>query len=100
MTEIGSEKSSILYLFTVLYASKYKRRWLNYRDEQDRAFRKAKELEGRRKVIVSTNIAESYITIPDVKYVIDFMLTKELNYDPMTKSESLNLSWVSKASSK
>lgn len=28
------------------------------------------------------------------------MLTKELNYDPMTKSESLNLSWVSKASTK
>jgi len=51
-------------------------------------------------VIVATNIAESSITIPDIKYVIDFMLTKELNYDPLTKSESLNLSWVSKASSK
>ena len=69
-------------------------------DEQERAFRNTKMLEGRRKVIVSTNIAESSITIPDVKYVIDFMLSKELNYDPQTKSESLNLSWVSKASSK
>jgi HrpA-like RNA helicase len=28
------------------------------------------------------------------------MLTKELNYDSMTKSESFDLSWVSKASSK
>lgn len=70
-------------------------------DEQDRAFRTNNRLEGgRRKVIVATNIAESSITIPDVKYVIDFMLTKELNYDPTTKSESLNLSWVSKASAK
>ena len=51
-------------------------------------------------MIVATNIAESSITIPDIKYVVDFMLTKELNYDPTTKSESLNLSWVSKASSK
>lgn len=51
-------------------------------------------------MIISTNIAESSITIPDVKYVIDFMLTKELHYDPVTKSESLILSWVSKASSK
>ena len=66
-------------------------------EEQDRAFKNVSRMEGRRKVIVATNIAESSITIPDVKYVIDFMLTKEVHYDPASRSESLQLTWCSKA---
>lgn len=58
-------------------------------EEQDKAFKNVSRMEGRRKVIVSTNIAESSITIPDVKYVVDFVLTKEVYYDPSSKSESL-----------
>lgn len=68
------------------------------REEQDKAF---KPVEGqRRKVIIATNIAESSITIPDVKYVLDFMLTKEPHYDPLSKTESLQLNWCSRASAK
>jgi len=67
-------------------------------EEQDKAFKSVQRMEGRRKVVVATNIAESSITIPDVKYIVDFLLTKEVYYDPSSKSESLQLQWCSKAS--
>jgi ATP-dependent RNA helicase TDRD9 len=35
----------------------------------------------KRRIIVATNIAESSITIPDVAYVIDYCLTKEITYN-------------------
>ena len=54
---------------------------------------------GKRKVILSTNIAESSITVPDVRYVIDFCLTKNLFCDPETSYPSLRLEWASKSSS-
>lgn len=50
-----------------------------------------------RKVIISTNIAESSITVPDIKYVIDFCLTKSIITDPQTNYTSLHLEWASKA---
>ncbi len=52
----------------------------------------------RRKVILSTNIAESSITINEIYYVIDFCLVKELKYNVRTNHQSLDLNWASKAS--
>ncbi|NWQ77822.1 TDRD9 helicase, partial [Columbina picui] len=51
---------------------------------------------GYRKIILSTNIAESSITVPDVKYVIDFCLTRTLVCDEETNYQSLRLCWASK----
>ncbi|KAF0299336.1 ATP-dependent RNA helicase TDRD9 [Amphibalanus amphitrite] len=51
----------------------------------------------QRKIILSTNIAESSITVTDVKYVIDFCMTKQLELDQETTFPMLKLSWASKA---
>ncbi|XP_072346035.1 ATP-dependent RNA helicase TDRD9 [Scyliorhinus torazame] len=53
---------------------------------------------GYRKIILSTNIAESSVTVSDVKYVIDFCLTRNLVCDEDTNYQSLRLNWASKMS--
>ncbi|KAM9294298.1 LOW QUALITY PROTEIN: ATP-dependent RNA helicase TDRD9 [Gastrophryne carolinensis] len=63
-------------------------------DEQNMVF--MTPVIGYRKVILSTNIAESSITVSDVRYVIDFCLTKTLVCDEETHYQSLRLSWASK----
>ncbi|KAM6170841.1 ATP-dependent RNA helicase TDRD9 isoform 1-T1 [Erethizon dorsatum] len=65
-------------------------------EEQNNIF--LSPVPGYRKVILSTNIAESSITVPDVKYVIDFCLTRTLVCDEDTNYQSLRLSWASKTS--
>ncbi|CAH0728336.1 unnamed protein product, partial [Brenthis ino] len=64
-------------------------------DEQVRVFQRAPP--GHRKIILATNIAESSITVPDIKYVIDFCLMKVLVADQNTNFTSLQLSWASKS---
>ncbi|CAL8099647.1 unnamed protein product [Orchesella dallaii] len=63
-------------------------------EEQQRVFIQAKT--GYRKIILATNIAESSITVPDIKYVIDFCLTKSLSCDRTTNYTCLRLEWASK----
>ncbi|XP_056089120.1 ATP-dependent RNA helicase TDRD9 [Rhinichthys klamathensis goyatoka] len=53
---------------------------------------------GYRKIILSTNIAESSVTVPDVKYVIDFCLVRQLVCDKETNYRSLRINWASKTS--
>ncbi|KAI0215243.1 ATP-dependent RNA helicase TDRD9 [Lamellibrachia satsuma] len=64
-------------------------------EEQVRVFRQP--YKGVRKIILSTNIAESSITVSDVKYVIDFCLTKNLECDAATNYTSLQVQWASQA---
>ncbi|NWH67915.1 DHX29 helicase, partial [Geococcyx californianus] len=53
---------------------------------------------GVTKIIISTNIAETSVTIDDVVYVIDSGKMKEKRYDPSKGMESLEETFVSKAS--
>lgn len=50
-----------------------------------------------RKVILATNIAETSVTIPGVKYVIDSGVVKSRYYNPVTGMESLIIMPISKA---
>ncbi|XP_055332772.1 probable ATP-dependent RNA helicase spindle-E [Paramacrobiotus metropolitanus] len=54
---------------------------------------------GSRRIILSTNIAESSITLPYVNYVFDFCLTKSMKLNPCTKMPQLVLQWASLSSS-
>ena len=53
-----------------------------------------------RKIILSTNIAETSITIDDVAIVIDSGRQKEKSFDPYTGIATLMSGWVSKASAR
>eukprot|EP00929_Paragymnodinium_shiwhaense_P114664 TRINITY_DN8312_c1_g1_i1.p1 TRINITY_DN8312_c1_g1~~TRINITY_DN8312_c1_g1_i1.p1 ORF type:complete len:1171 (+),score=262.54 TRINITY_DN8312_c1_g1_i1:100-3612(+) len=50
------------------------------------------------KIILSTNIAETALTIDDVTVVIDCGRAKETSFDACLNVPTLNTSWVSKAS--
>ncbi|KOC69519.1 putative ATP-dependent RNA helicase YTHDC2 [Habropoda laboriosa] len=55
---------------------------------------------GMRKIILSTNIAETSITIDDVVYVIDSGKVKEKSFDAISGVCTLKSSWISQACAK
>uniref|UniRef100_A0A8C5PP75 Putative ATP-dependent RNA helicase DHX57 n=1 Tax=Leptobrachium leishanense TaxID=445787 RepID=A0A8C5PP75_9ANUR len=85
-----------------LFSNRHKKRCVIYplhstlsNEEQQAVF--LKPPEGVTKIIISTNIAETSITIDDVVYVIDSGKMKETRYDPCKGMESLEDTWVSRA---
>jgi ATP-dependent RNA helicase DHX36 len=55
---------------------------------------------GCRKIILSTNIAETSVTIPDVQHVVDSGKHRENRYDSINRITALKTAWVSKANAK
>ncbi len=58
-------------------------------EEQDKVFDIAPD--GVRKCIISTNIAETSVTIDGIRFCIDSGKVKEMGYDPDTKMNRLQV---------
>lgn len=65
--------------------------------QQDKVFDVAPP--GVRKCIISTNIAETSVTIDGVRFVVDSGKVKEMSFDPKAKMQRLQEFWISRASS-
>ncbi|KAI1080642.1 P-loop containing nucleoside triphosphate hydrolase protein [Whalleya microplaca] len=54
--------------------------------------------EGSRAIILATNVAETSLTIPGIRYVFDCGRSKERKYNKDTGVQSYEVGWISKAS--
>ena len=77
------EEAAILPLFSRLTTA-----------EQQRVFRPLAE----RKIVVATNVAETSITIPGIRYVIDTGLARIAQYNPRSRTAGLPVRAISRSS--
>lgn len=84
-TGTGPSKMHILPLYSLLPTK-----------EQMRVFEPPPE--GSRLVVLATNVAETSLTIPGIRYVFDCGRSKERRYDRNTGVQSFEVGWISKAS--
>jgi ATP-dependent RNA helicase DHX37/DHR1 len=54
--------------------------------------------DGSRMIVLATNVAETSLTIPGVRYVFDCGRSKEKKYDTKTGVQTFEIDWISKAS--
>ena len=85
----------LFYHFTVLYQSRNRKRYLMWLRLVLRLLTK-----GVRKCILSTNIAETSVTIDGIRFIIDSGKVKELGFDTVGSFSRLSEFWISKSSAK
>ncbi|KAF2810764.1 DEAH-box RNA helicase-like protein [Mytilinidion resinicola] len=54
--------------------------------------------DGSRLIVLATNVAETSLTIPGIRYVFDCGRSKEKKYDLLTGVQNFEVGWISKAS--
>ncbi len=64
--------------------------------EQDRVFHSS----GKRRIVLATNVAETSLTVPGIKYVIDAGLARIKRYSARSKINQLQIEPISQASAK
>lgn len=65
-------------------------------EEQQRIFRPS----GGRRIVLATNVAETSLTVPGIKYVIDTGLARIKRYSPRAKIEQLLVEKISQAAAR
>ncbi len=81
----GRAQSEILPLFSRLSTA-----------EQDRVFRPG----GARRIVLATNVAETSLTVPRIRYVVDTGLARVKRYSYRNKVEQLRVENISQAAAK
>lgn len=88
MAEVGNQKTKTLHVLP-LYA-------LLSTEQQMKIFQDPPPKS--RLCVIATNVAETSLTIPNIKYVIDTGRVKERKYDFETSTTSFEVTWTSQAS--
>ncbi|XP_015177902.1 PREDICTED: putative ATP-dependent RNA helicase TDRD9 [Polistes dominula] len=89
-------------MYDILTSDEYKYQWdIIIFDSSINIYKQEKLLNPElpyknRRIILATNIAENGIKIPDIKYVIDFCLTAQLEINQKSKIPQLRNIWASK----
>jgi ATP-dependent helicase HrpA len=65
-------------------------------EEQDRVF----ERSSHRRIVLSTNVAETSLTVPGIHYVIDTGLARVKRYSPRQKIDQLRIEPISQAAAR
>ncbi len=65
-------------------------------EEQQRIFKPS----GGRRIVLSTNVAETSLTVPGIRYVIDTGLARVKRYTPRAKVEQLHVEKISQAAAR
>ena len=65
-------------------------------EDQQKIFRPT----GQRRIVLATNVAETSLTVPGIKYVIDAGLARVNRYSPRAKVEQLQIEKISQAAAK